>query len=568
MSSRIRLPRVAGLGLLFMLGCGGANAAPLVTVDESAGVLTATVGPNGGVVEALDSPAFEGFGLNIPAGALRANTTLRVRRVEDETPLPNNAFRVGLQFRVEAEGVTLAQPMSVRLPVDPLMRESLGGNPDEVKVWVRNADGWSLVEPMSTASTRVTIQVSALTTMAAGVRLTFNGTVPSVCGGSTFPCARTEVVEPAVGHAPQPCAIAGGFCLEPLIGGANNPAPATDATMVVGQGFVMYGERVPPGTPLSSRRGIELRMSDLAVSHGKTAPNFGLALIDAMLSTGALYTSSTFQRYFGIDNAVPPGTSLQISGQPMGTVWSRVSATSARNYFINSTPRAIAMFDADPSGARTPLPSIPITNGAAFLGSEAGSLGTMWYVEATQSFAQQQNGVNAGVLRRINADGALGTSIQDTSPPSLLLVDMGGGGVGGAPGGTTPPTIFSANARRVVLSTFSANFTKRLSMIDLTAATPVLTHLNVPTPTPASNGVDGFRAAVLDDHDRIWFVFGGTFHDELFVFDPATNSTQGVPTPGFRPARLGFDGAHVIVSARAEQPGAPSQIFRVRPFGS
>lgn len=73
---------------------------------------------------------------------------------------------------------------------------------------------------------------------------------------------------------------------------------------------------------------------------------------------------------------------------------------------------------------------------------------------------------------------------------------------------------------------------------------------------------------MLDDRDRIWFVFGGTFHEELFVFDPATNSTQGVPTPGFRPFQVGFDGTHVIVSAQAQQSGSPSQIFRVRPFGS
>lgn len=567
MSSRIRLPRVAGLGLLFMLGCGSANTAPLVTVDESAGVLTATVGPNGGVVEARDSSAFEGFVLNIPAGALRANTTLRVRRVEDETPLPTNAFRVGLQFRVEAEGVTLSQPMTVHLPVDSLMRNTFGGNPDEVKVWMRNADGWSLVEPTSTGPTRVTIQVSALTTMAAGVRLTFSATVPSLCGGPTLPCTRTEFVEPAVGHAPQPCTITGGFCLEPLIGGAGNPAPPSGSAMLVGPGIVAYTERVAQSS--TPRRGIELRMSDLAVSHGQTPPSFGLGVIDAMLPSGGLFTSSTFQRYLGLDNAVPAATSVQVSGQPMGSVWSRVSATTARNYFVQSNPRSIAMFDATTSGARTPLPAIPLANSAAFLGSEAGTSGTMWYVEGALPFSQQQQGINAGVLRRINADGTLGISVQDTNPPSLLLVDFGDGGVGGAPGGTSRPTIFYSNTRRIVLNTFvSTNSPQRLSMIDLTAATPVLTHLNIPTPMPATNGVNGFRAAVLDDHDRIWFVFGGTFHEELFVFDPATNSTQGVPTPGFRPFQVGFDGTHVIVSAQAQQSGSPSQIFRVRPFGS
>jgi hypothetical protein len=562
--------RALGLGVIVGLGCGGGMSSPAVTVDESAAVLTATVGPSGGLIEAPESQAFEGFALTIPAGALANTTTVRVRRVEDETPLPPNAFRVGLQFQIDAAGATLSQPVSVRLPVDATTRNGFGGNAEDVKVWARTGEGWSLIEPASTSSSRVEIRTSAFTTMAAGVRLTFTATVPSFCGTAAVPCSNTQVVTPAVGHAPAPCTITGGFCLEPLIGGTNNPAPAADTGMVVGPGFVTYVERLAnASTQPQPRRGIQLRMSNLAVSHGQSAPSIGLGSIAAQLPAGALYSGTNLQRFLGLDNAAPPSTSAQISGQSMGVVWSTLGASTARNFFVQSNPRAIAMFDVDATNARTPLRTIPVTDGVTFLGSERGSPGVMWVVQSVLPFAQQQNGINPGVLRRIGPDGTFSVSVADTTPPSLLLVDLGGGGVGGSGGGTTGPTIFYANARRVVLNTFTAtNTAPRLSMVDLTSATPTLTPLNVPTPTQATNGVNGFRAAVLDDRDRVWFVFGSTFHEELFVFDPSTNATQGVPTPGFRPHMLGFDGTHVIVSARNQEPAMPSQIFRVRPFGT
>jgi hypothetical protein len=565
-------PRSAlGLGVIFSLGCGGTMSAPNVTVDESAAVLTATVGPSGGVIEAPESQAFEGFAITIPSGALSGTTTIRVRRVEDETPLPPNAFRVGLQFQLDAAGATLAQPMSIRLPVDATTRNSFGGNAGDVKVWARASEGWTLIEPASTSASRVVIQSSAFTTMAAGVRLTFSATPPpSFCGSATVPCSNTQVVAPAVGHAPAPCTITGGFCVEPLVGGANNPAPPADTNMVVGPGFVTYGERLSgASTQPQPRRAIQLRMSNLAVSHGQTTPSIGFGSIPAHLPGSWLYSGTNLQRFLGLDNAAPPSTSAVVSGQPMGTAWATVGASTARNFFIQSNPRAIAMFDVNNTNARTPLAPIPVSNGVIILGSERGSPGVMWVVQDVLPFAQQQNGVNPGVLRRIGPDGTFTVSVADTSPPSLLLVDLGGGGSGGSGGGNTGPTIFYANARRAVLNTFTAtNTAPRLSMVDLTSATPTLTPLNIPTPTQATNGVDGFRAAVLDDRDRVWFVFGSTFHEELFVFDPATNSTQGVPITGFRPHVLGFDGTHVIVSARNQEPSMPSQIFRVRPFGT
>lgn len=564
---------LAGLGVLCGLGCGGAMSAPMVSVDEDGALLTATVGPSGGLVEAPTSVAFQGFGLSIPAGALGRTATLRVRRVEDDTPLPTNAFRVGAQFQVEGDGVTLAQPISVRLPVDGAARNSFGGNPEDVKVWIRNGSGWMLVEPTSTSASRVLLQTTALTTMAAGVRISLTASAPSLCGGASLPCGATQLFEPAVGHAPAPCTVTGGFCVEPLVGGANNPAPTATASMFVGQGFVTYAERVPTTSPPTQPRGIQLRMSDLAVLAGARAPFVGPGNVNAQLPSGAIYSGTSFQRFLGIDNTPPPLTSVQLSGQPMGTVWTTPTATTARNFRIQGSPQTIAIFDVNAAGARTALPSIPASEGALFLGPERGSDGTLWVVQATVPFAQQQQGLNAGVLRRIGPDGTLGVSIADTSPPSLLLVDFGGGGGGfgssGAPGGTSGPSVFYANTRRMVVSGFTGtNTPPRLLVADLTAQAPTLAPLNVTTPTQATNGVDGFRAAVIDTRDRVWFLFGGAGHEELFVFDPANNSTQGVPLTGFRPLSLGFDGTNVIVGALSTDAGVPAQLFRVRPFGS
>jgi hypothetical protein len=554
------LPLVlVSLGLT--LGCSSTSvtdgaSAPTVTVDEAEGLLTATVGAKGGLVESALSPGFAGFALTIPEGALGSDATIRVRLVDDETPLPEDAYRVGRQFQIEAGGATLSRPMSVRLPVNARMRNSLGGNAEDVKVWVREGAGWKLVEAKSTQASLVTIETSSFTTMAAGVKLQFTIDTNRICGAAGAPsCAPTQIFDAPVGRAPQPCTVAGGYCIEPLIGGAGNPAPETDRFgILVANGFLTYKAK-------SDARGIQIHLSDLALSHSAVAPDVQGFRTSAHLPNGAIFSGQRLHRFVGATNDPIQPTNLFVSGDPLGQEWTAINPTTARA-FSGSSFR-----DVTTNNVRTPAKTFASNNLVALLADEVGSNGAYWFAESLVPSGQLGNGVQAGALRRLGADGTTLTTIADTNPPSLLLNDLGGGGSGGSPGGITVGTIFYANARRLVVSGFSSsNGPLQLLSADLTKPTPTLVPLAIPNPMPGVAGAT-FRSVLVDSADHVWFVFGATFGMGLYDFDPATGTTKAVALPGFGAKTIGLDGKHVIVLADPANGGSTGRnILRVRPF--
>lgn len=550
------------LSLGSALGCSSAavatndGAASSASVDEAAGLLSATVGAEGGLVEAPESAGFAGFALSIPEGALAGATKIRVRLVDDETPLPEDAYRVGRQFQVEADGASLARPMSVRLPVNARMRNSLGGNPEDVKVWIRDGAGWRLVEASRTQTGRVTIETNAFTTMAAGVRLQVTLNPLAVCGGAGAPgCAPTQIFDPPVGRAPQPCTISGGFCIEPLIGGPGNPAPETDRFgILVGNGFVTYKEK-------SGARGVQLRLSDLALTHAATAPDVQGSTSSALFPGGAIMSNARLFRFIGANNAPLQPTSLFVSGDILGSELTAVSPTTARAFLGNGAVQSSASFrDVTTSNVRTAATPVALTNLVSFLDAEQGSNGAFWFAESLAPLGQLGNGVQAGRLRRLAADGSTLTAIADTNPPSLLLNDIDHGG-------TTVGTVFFANSRRLVISGFKSESAIHLLMADLTSPTPTLTPLDIPNPMPGVSGV-GFRSVLVDARDHVWFVFGATFGMGLFEHDPVAGTTRAIALPGFGAKKVGLDGSHIIVLADPVNGGSTGRnILRVRPFG-
>ncbi|MBL8684327.1 MAG: hypothetical protein JNK05_34450 [Myxococcales bacterium] len=551
------------------VSCAPAAVAVQVTVNEDAGELTATVGPAGGVIEAPSSAAFEGFALSVPAGALASSATVRVRRVEDHSPLPPDAIRVGVQFQLESSA-TPSQALQVRLPVDVAARHAFGGNAEDVKVWARTADGWTLIEPTSTSTNRVVIATTSFTTVAAGVRVRQTLTMAQLCGGAAT-CTNVQLFDPPIGRAPAPCSVMGGFCLEPLIGTTGNPAPRPNASgMLVGNGFVTYAERLPAGTN-SPPRAMQLRTSDLALLHSARVPDLGARSRAAQIDTGGIFSGQAFHRFVGATNDPLPTTSLFTSGDAIGADWSPLSMNSARAYRRDGA--LVSHRDVTTGNERTAAATAPAPNIVTFLGSERGTAGGMWFVEAAQPFDMSLSGVRAGILRRVGTNGSITASINDLSPPVLLFFDVGSGGAGGfgqsgAASATSTPNVFYANARRLVVSGFTgANAPQPLYMADLTSATPTLAQLNIPNPMPGMSGA-AFRSVVVDPSDKVWFVYGATFGMGLFVFDPANNSLQAVPLPEHGAVQVGFDGTHIIVFAQPTQGGPDRNIFRVRPFSA
>jgi hypothetical protein len=232
----------------------------------------------------------------------------------------------------------------------------------------------------------------------------------------------------------------------------------------------------------------------------------------------------------------------------------------------------ISFRDVTTTNTRTAATNVAAPNALAFLGAERGTPGGEWFIETVPPVDMTSSGVRAGVLRRVGANGSIVNTINDLSPPVLLLFDVGSAGAGGGFGqsgagsGFAAASVFYANARRMVISGFTGtNTPQQLYSADLTSSTPTLTPLNIPNPMPGASGAT-FRSVVVDASDKIWFVFGATFGMGLFVFDPATNATQAVPLPDHGAVQVGFDGTHVLVFAQPTAGGPDRNIFRIRPF--
>src|SRR4029079_10774204 len=96
---------------------------------------------------------------------------VRIVPALDETPLPNLAERVGPQFTIAIDGGELAMPAQLTLPADADTVERFGQGASDVKVWVRDGEGWTLREAIEAQDGSITIDLASPTTAAAGVRI-------------------------------------------------------------------------------------------------------------------------------------------------------------------------------------------------------------------------------------------------------------------------------------------------------------------------------------------------------------------------------------------------------------
>src|SRR5690348_15294305 len=111
----VSLRGLCGLVGAALLGaCGGAPGAS-GTGDETA---RATIGPAGGEIVRTAGSALEGVRVQIPAGALSADTAIEVKASASNVPLPKTAARCGPEISIEPSGLGLAVPATVTLPFD------------------------------------------------------------------------------------------------------------------------------------------------------------------------------------------------------------------------------------------------------------------------------------------------------------------------------------------------------------------------------------------------------------------------------------------------------------------
>jgi hypothetical protein len=200
----VLLAAIAVATALFPAGCGGddesAEPTPQPEPEPQEPGIEADIGPEGGQLVGGPDSGFEGFVLTIPEGALSSTVHVRFVGVVDNTSLPETAERVGPQIAFEPANTVLAKPAELTLPLDPGALGTLEGTPADCKAWGRTADGWEKIDAIRHGASTVTVPISVLTTIAAGINLQLPPPPCKTCASLGDPCtAESE-----------------GFCLTPL----------------------------------------------------------------------------------------------------------------------------------------------------------------------------------------------------------------------------------------------------------------------------------------------------------------------------------------------------------------
>lgn len=162
------------VGVIAVSGCGGGDSgtSPAPADGPVDGVFPATVGPRGGALVGADGSGFEGVRLELPEGALAAGTQLDLVGSLTDVPLPSDGSRfVGVHVGFSTDGLALAKPARLRVPLSPAVVDDFDQTPADCKVWLRTADSWEQVQPVESDETSVTIELTSLRTAAAGIVL-------------------------------------------------------------------------------------------------------------------------------------------------------------------------------------------------------------------------------------------------------------------------------------------------------------------------------------------------------------------------------------------------------------
>jgi hypothetical protein len=131
--------------------------------------LHGVIGPEGGALVGAPGTPFQGVRLQLPPGALEGPTYISITEASETSPLPRAAVRCGPMFAIRPAGLALKVPATATLPYDPNTVEEHFRFDDEVKVWAAQGTGWGQRLQTDNASGTVTIELEALTTIAAGV---------------------------------------------------------------------------------------------------------------------------------------------------------------------------------------------------------------------------------------------------------------------------------------------------------------------------------------------------------------------------------------------------------------
>lgn len=152
-----------------LVACGETDTdEPGVMAPADATMFTLT--PEGGTFRGEGPLA--GVELVVPAGAVDEAVDLWMALPTEERPLPDTGQMVGPEVEFGPVEVALSASAALTLPFVPEEVEAVGSDVLLVKVWRVGPSGWTLEEPLDTASgDAVVAEVDTLTRFGAGVEL-------------------------------------------------------------------------------------------------------------------------------------------------------------------------------------------------------------------------------------------------------------------------------------------------------------------------------------------------------------------------------------------------------------
>ena len=151
---------------LCAVACGEEEKGARVPFD----VLSGTLGPAGGELVGESGTSLAGVVVAVAPGALSSEVSVEVSVVVDDTPLPENAFSIGDQFRVEGDAA-LGGVAQLTVPFDPEEMRRFVEDIHGVKVWRRSAEGWATAEVVAVEASSVSVTIDEISTYGPGVRV-------------------------------------------------------------------------------------------------------------------------------------------------------------------------------------------------------------------------------------------------------------------------------------------------------------------------------------------------------------------------------------------------------------
>ena len=173
-SSVSPLVQAAVLAALSLLSACGEGVEERI----DAGV-AATVGPEGATLSGLADTALAGVSVVVAPATFAEPTRIELASAADDTPLPEGAHAVGDQVELIVGGAVSAAVSAgfrVTLPFVTAQVQTYGQDFRQVKVWRRAQEStgasepWTLVEPVATDESTVTIDATGPSVFAPGVK--------------------------------------------------------------------------------------------------------------------------------------------------------------------------------------------------------------------------------------------------------------------------------------------------------------------------------------------------------------------------------------------------------------